>query len=575
MIVARSVLPSCMTRKIRLSVCFSIASICLAGALNGCNSADETLAEPTPVGGPPLMRRLTESQYRATIADIFSAEIPIAARFERGVRADGLLAIGTSEAGMSPFSIEQYDAAARSVASAVVSEQWRKQLVPCRPQSETVFDEGCATAFVEHYAPRLMRRTLSTQELQPYIELVRRGHRQLDNFYEGLKFALIGMMMSPEFLLRIENTEPDTEMPGLYQLDDFSRATRLSYFLTNSTPDSELLRAAAAGELKTREGLAGQVDRLIASPRFEDGVRAFFTDMLEFELFDDLAKDPVIYPAFNSQVAAEAQEQILLTITDQLIGRNADYRDLFITRDTYLTRDLGIVYRLPVATRKGWEKSEFPQDTGRAGIHTTIGFLALHSHPGRSSPTLRGKAIREVFLCQEVPDPPPNVNFSVVQEPTSTNMPTARDRLEEHRTQAACAGCHKIMDPLGLTLENFDGLGAYRTRENGAPIDSSGSLDGTEFNTAEGLAQALHDHPETPRCLVEKMYRFAVGRDTVWEERPYMDYLVKMFEAESYRVPELMRTIVLSRNFFAISGVRQYGGEFQNAGLNIPMEETP
>jgi hypothetical protein len=161
-------------------------------------------------------------------------------------------------------------------------------------------------------------------------------------------------------------------------------------------------------------------------------------------------------------------------------------------------------------------------------------------------------AAREIFLCQEVPDPPANVDFSVVQE-ADASMPTARDRLEAHRTQPACAGCHKITDPLGLTLENFDGLGTFRTHENGAPIDVSGDLDGFEFATPEGLAQALHDHPETPRCLVEKMYRFAVGRDTRIEERPYMDYLIASFAESGYRVPELMRGIALSRNFFAIA----------------------
>ncbi|NHO68575.1 DUF1585 domain-containing protein, partial [Aestuariicella hydrocarbonica] len=130
---------------------------------------------------------------------------------------------------------------------------------------------------------------------------------------------------------------------------------------------------------------------------------------------------------------------------------------------------------------------------------------------------------------------------------------TARERLQAHRTEPSCAGCHKIMDPLGLTLENFDGLGTYRTAENNAVIDASGSLDGIDFNDAQGLGQALHDHPETPRCLVEKMYRYAVGRDTVWDERYYMDYLIARFQADGYRVPELMRTIALSKNFFAIA----------------------
>jgi hypothetical protein len=529
----------------------AFAATLLLSALSGCGRGPND--EPEPVGGPAVMRRLTESQYRATIADIFGQDVSVKARFERGLRAEGLLAIGTGHAGMSPFSIEQYDAAAVGVAAEVLSEQRREKSVPCKPSGgPTHFDGPCAKQFVERYGPRLFRRPLRDEETTRFVAAARAGHERLNDFYSGLQIALVGMMMSPEFLLRIERTQESGD-GEVRELDAWSKATRLSYFLTNSTPDNELLRAAGEGELDSSKGLQRQVDRMLASPRFEQAVRAFFQDMLQFDRFADLAKDPVVYPAFNSTVAADAQEQTLRTITDLLIQQRGDYRDLFTTRRAFLTRSLGIIYRLPVPTRNGWETTEFPANANRAGIQSQIAFLSLNSHPGRSSATLRGKAIREVFLCQEVPDPPPNVNFAVVQDPSNASMPTARDRLEAHRTEPACAGCHKITDPLGLTLENFDGLGTWRTRENGGTIDASGSLDGADFNSADGLANALRDHPETPRCLVEKMYRFAVGRDTEMEERPYMDYLIKTFAGAGYRVPDLMRTIALSENFFAVS----------------------
>jgi len=326
----------------------------------------------------------------------------------------------------------------------------------------------------------------------------------------------------------------------------------LSFFLTNSTPDAELLRAAGAGELDNEAGLARQVDRLMASPRYASAVRAFFADMLEFDRFGDLAKDPVIYPAYNSTVSADAQEQTLRTLTNLLVTQAGDYRDIFTTRQTNLTRSLGAVYTIPVATRNGWESREYPATTGRAGILTDVSFLALHSHPGRSSSTLRGKAIRQIFMCQAVPDPPPNVDFSVVQDPSNTAMPTARDRLEAHRTQPTCAACHRLMDPLGLTLENFDGVGSFRTQENGATIDASGTLDGAEFNSAQGLGQALHDSPQTSRCLVQRMYSSGIGRGVGANDRPYLDFLNQSFAANGHRVPDLMRTIALSRSFYAI-----------------------
>jgi hypothetical protein len=522
----------------------------LLGLLSGCGQA---IREPDAVGGPPLMRRLTESQYRATIADIFGPEAPIAARFERGLREEGLIAIGTSESGMSPYSIEQYDAAAHSISAAVVSQSHRDASVPCKPGRVTPFDTSCARLFVAGYGLLLFRRPLTQAEVSRFVNAAQAGQERLADFYGGLQFALAGMMMSPEFLLRIERTRPDPDHTGERELDPWSKATRLSYFLTNSTPDRELLRAAAVGELDTARGLQRQVDRLIESRHFERGVRAFFEDMLQFDQFDDLSKDSLVYPAFNSNVTEDAKEQTLRTVTHLLIDEHEDYRNLFTTRETFLTRPLGIVYGVPVRTRHGWETTAFPQGGQRAGIQSHIAFLAMYAHPGRSSPTLRGKAIREVFLCEDVPDPPPKVNFAGIEDTANGRTPTARDRLLVHRSQASCAGCHKIMDPLGLTLENFDGIGMYRTSENGARIDASGSLDGVQFQTPEGLAQALHDHPETPRCLVEKMYRFAVGRDTTMEERSYMDYLTRSFAASGYRVPDLMRTIALSHNFYAVS----------------------
>jgi hypothetical protein len=511
-------------------------------------------------GGPPEMRRLTESQYRATVADIFAPDIPIVGRFEREQRVAGLIAIGTSEAGMSAFSIEQYDASAHGIAAAVVSKERRDKLLPCQPKAETDFDAACAQQVVEHYGPLLFRRPLTSLETKRFVATARTGHERLGNFYRGLALALAGMMVEPDFLFRIDRVEPDPKRPGQLRLDAYSRATRLSYFLTNSTPDRALLQAAKAGELDTQAGLARQVDRLIASAHFTGAVRAFFEDMLQFELFGDVAKDPIIYPVYNSVVAADAQEQTLRTVTDHLIARKGDYRDLFTTHNTFLTRALGRVYKLPVATRNGWESTEFPATSGRSGILTDVSFLALHSHPGRSSPTLRGKAIREIFMCQIVPDPPPNVDFSAVDlNSTNKAMPTARIRLAGHRTQPLCAGCHSLMDPLGLTLENFDGAGSFRTHENEAVIDASGSLEEGEFSGAQGLGQALHDNPRTSYCLVEKMYRSGVGRETTDEEQRYVDEFSKTFAANGHRVPDLMRAIAVSQIFYAVSVPRDKG----------------
>jgi hypothetical protein len=282
-------------------------------------------------------------------------------------------------------------------------------------------------------------------------------------------------------------------------------------------------------------------------------VKAFFWDMLHFDGFNDLFKDPAIYPAYTTDVAGDAQEQTLRTIVSHLVSERGDFRDLFTTRTTWLTRPLGIIYRLPVATRNGWEKAEYPAGSNRSGILTDISMLALHSHPGRSSPTLRGKSIREVFLCQKVPDPPGNVDFSAVQNATATPGSTARMRLDIHNESPACSGCHKLTDPMGFTLENFDGAGTFRATENGAVLDLSGSLDGVDFEGAPGLGQAMHDNPGVPLCLTDKLYRSAVGRELADGEEPFVEYLAGSFARQGYRVPDLMRTIALSRTFYAVN----------------------
>lgn len=546
----------------RVPIHWVLALVVLFASLQGCsNDSKELLLEPEVVGGPTLLRRITESQYRSSIATIFGPEVPVVARFERPLRAHGLIAVGTSEAGLSPFAMEQYDVAAQGVADFILAPENRINYLPCEPLEGSGVELECVSALIDKYGPLLFRRPLTYEQRERYLSIVESGTARLGDVYQGLRYALIGMMTAPEFLLRIERAVEDPERPFLRQLDSYSKAARLSFFLNNTTPDAQLLQAAANGELEDEQGLLKQVDRLLASPNFEFALREFFRDMLEFELFDDLAKDSEIYPAFNSEVAADAQEQTLRDIIRILITENGDYRRLFTLGETDMTRALGIIYRQPVARRDGWEQVPLSEDGSRIGIQSHVSFLALHAHPGRSSPTLRGEALRNIFLCQEVPDPPPDVNFSAIQEASNGAMSTARERLSAHNTEPACAGCHKVMDPLGLALENYDGLGAFRERENKALIDTTGFLDGVSYSDASGLARALETHPETPRCLVEKLYRFGVGRDTVWKERAYMDYLISMFEQAEYRVPALMRIIATSENFFAIKLLEQEGGD--------------
>jgi hypothetical protein len=196
--------------------------------------------------------------------------------------------------------------------------------------------------------------------------------------------------------------------------------------------------------------------------------------------------------------------------------------------------------------------------------------VALHSHPGRSSATLRGMAVRELLMCQKVPLPPGNVDFNVVQDTDNPEFKTARERLTAHRNEPMCAGCHKITDPIGLALENFDGLGQYRETENGAEIDSSGEIDGIPFENAAELGGALRQLPATVFCVVDNVYRYAVGRSLEPSEANFRKRLIDDFAENGYNFPYLLRRIALSPAFYRVDMADEADGEEQEAQFRFP-----
>jgi hypothetical protein len=526
----------------------AVATALLVG-LTGCGRR----AEPVSTGGAPEVRRLTEDEYRQTISDIFGPDIKVVGRIEPDVRVGGLIAIGASEATITRAGAEVYDTLARNVAAQFLDKAHQESTVPCRPASPTRPDADCAAKFFAKFGRLILRHPPDKETLAAFVKAAGGRAEITGNFYSGLEGALAGLLVDPEFLFRIESAEADPAHPGRVRLDAFSKASRLSFLLWDTTPDDMLLTAAEHGELDSQAGVQRQVDRLMASPRLETGIRAFFSDMLGFDGFAELDKSKDIYPRFSRTVAEDAREQTLRTIADHLVARRGDYRDLFTTRRTFMTRALGKVYRVPVTARQGWEPFEFPEDDFRAGLLTQVSFTALHAHPGRSSPTLHGRAIREILLCQHVPDPPANVNFAVVEDKNNPLYKTMRDRLTAHRTNPTCAGCHKIMDPIGLGLERLDGLGQYRADENGAPIDTSGELDGIAFKDAVGLGRALHDDPAAVSCLVNDIYRYASGHNPQPGEKQWMAWLERRFAEDGYRVPDLQRRIALSDAFYRVT----------------------
>ena len=491
------------------------------------------------------LRRLSEQEYRNSIADIFGKDIAVQGMFEPQVRMGGLVAASSAVLSMTQPGFESFSKMADSIAVQVTSQKLRGKLVSCAPKSPKEPDDACAADFFSHYGLMLFRRSLTADELKERVKLANAMTKSSGDFYAGLRFGLATLLQSPEFLFRREVAVPAGEV---YTLDAYSRANRLSYLMWDTTPDPELLHAAAVGELNTTAGLQTQVDRLLTSPRLETGMRAFFSDMLELDTFDTVSKDALIYPLWGSAMVSSAREETLRTTIDLALHQNGDMRDLMTTRKTFINRSLAAIYDVPFSFDGEWMPYEFPPDSGRSGVATQVSMLSMFSHPGRSSPTKRGVALMDIFLCEPTPTPPNNVDFSAVNDPKGPL--NFRQRLLAHATSPICASCHTHSDPIGLTLEGFDTIGERRLMEDGKPIDLSATIQKKTFADGAGLGKYLHDNPKYPACLARKLYAYGTGANSEDVDASNFKLANKAFVDSGYRLRALIKGLIESPEFF-------------------------
>jgi hypothetical protein len=493
------------------------------------------------------LRRLTESQYRNSISDIFGPGIAVQGKFEPDRRVGGLLAASGTTLSITPAGFEGYAKIADSIARQVVDEKNRAKLIACAPKSATAPDRRCAGQVIERYGRLLFRRPLTQDELKARLDAADRVTKLSGNFYTGIRYSLTTLLSAADFLFRAEMAVPKGND---YTLDGYSRAARLSYMLWDTTPDSELLDAASSGALDSDAGVKAQATRLMASPRLETGMRTFFSDFLELDTLGTITKDPTIYPKYSEEVAASAREETLRTTIDLVLKKGGDFRDILVTRKTFINRPLAWVYNVPYNLSGEWMPYEFREGDGRSGILTQASMLSMFSHPGRSSPTKRGVALLDIFLCEPTPAPPANVDFSIVNDTNNPNLRSVRDRLNAHATVPTCASCHTHSDPMGLTLEQFDSIGVRRLKDDGRDIDVSAVMSGKKFSGGAGLGQYLHDNPKVPACFVRKLYAYGVGANSEELEKSTVQPFVDGFVAGGYRLSPLLNAVVTSPQFF-------------------------
>ncbi|HSP68953.1 MAG TPA: DUF1592 domain-containing protein [Bryobacteraceae bacterium] len=427
----------------------------------------------------------------------------------------------------------------------------RRRIFVCKPSSAAQ-ETACARQIVTTIGRKAFRRPLSDQDTEILMGFYQRGRNEKD-FDGGIEMALRRILADPEFAFRRE-AEPATVAAGqAYRISDLELASRLSFFLWSSIPDDELLRLAGQNKLRDSAVLEQQVKRMLRDPRSQQLVSNFAGQWLSLRALQSQTPVPSEYPDFDD-VLRQAMRKETEMFVASVIQEDRPVTDLLDANYTFLNERLAEHYGIPNIYGSNFRRVELPPEFDmRRGLIGKGSFLTISSVPNRTSPVGRGKFTLQMFLGVEPPAPPPNVPDLPKQESAIRGglKPTMRQQMELHRKNEPCASCHKIMDPIGLVLENFDGIGQWRTLDDGSPINPSGQLvDGTKLNGVADLRAALVKYsPQFVRVVTEKLMIYGLGRGTEYYDMPLVRAIVRNAEKDKYRFSSLVVGVVKSAPF--------------------------
>jgi len=499
--------------------------------------------------GPYPLRRLNRDEYGATIRDLLNVHVNAA----HALPSDGAGGEGFDNAAetlfISPIHAEKYLAAAKEALEyAAKDPKSRAVFLIAEPGSDKSPDEA-ATKILTAFLPRAFRRPAREGEVDRYLGFFRGAQKRGENFNHSILFALEAVLISPNFLFRIEDPNSTTD-PRL--VNDYALASRLSYFLWGSMPDAPLLELAAAGKLNDPETLKAQVVRMLSNVKSRDFAERFVEQWLGTrELGRDIKPDQKLFPEYyDAEIQAAIRYEPVLFF-QEILTKNLSLLNLLDSKFTVVTNKLARFYglRLEGLTQQP-KHADLPEGSHRGGILSMAAVLAVSSYPQRTSPVLRGKWVLENILGTPPPAPPANV--PALKENEAGDVPlTLRERLEKHRANPACATCHDRIDPLGFALEDYDVLGRWKTGDSGKPIDSSGQLpDGTKIAGPEGLKKVLLERKDGfIRFFTSKMLGYALGRGLTPGDSCTVDQILAKVAADNYSSQTLVKEIVLSVPF--------------------------
>jgi mono/diheme cytochrome c family protein len=430
----------------------------------------------------------------------------------------------------------------------------RRRIFMCRPASRA--DESrCARQILSTLARRAYRRPVTEDDLQPLLTFFHDGRAaDAGTFESGIELAVRRILVSPSFLFRVERDPARLAPDTAYRVSDVELASRLSFFLWSSIPDDQLLDVAARGKLTDPVVLRQQVRRMLADPRSAALVKNFAGQWLYLRNVTSLPKDGAVFPDFEGSLRQAFQRETELFFESILRDEHASVLELLTANYTFLNQRLAEYYGIPDVYGHNFRRVSVADAVRGGGLLSQGSILMATSYPTRTSPVIRGKWIMSNILGVPPPDPPPNVpalQEAAVGQAVAVTL-SVRQRMEAHRADAACASCHKLMDPLGLALENFDAVGRWRTRnETGTPIDATGVLfDGSPVDGPASLRAALLKHPESiVRTVTEKLLTYALGRGVQYYDQPVIRKITKAAGDSNASLTSLITGIVSSVPF--------------------------
>lgn len=516
-----------------------------AGESGESGELDECDARPFDPGPAPL-RRLSARQYANTVRDLF----PGVALPEPTILVDPKVGGFEHDAAAqtpSALLIEQYQRAAVEITAAAMqqSEAW----LPC-PLDGGEDAAACGEALILELGPRAFRRPLDAATAQVYLDFFA-AQLEAEGFRVALELTVQAMLQAPQFIYFIEDVAADADPSARIQpLDDYSLATRLSYFVWNTMPDAELFAAAATGELRDDAGLTAQVERMLADPRARTATVEFFRQWFDFDRLDTIVPDPASYPSYTPALRDAMREELERFVAWLVHDERGGVDELLRSDRGFVDAELAALYGV-ASPSEPWQPVTLDASE-RAGILTRAGFLAARAHAVQPSPVKRGVFVLEHLLCAPPPPPPPNVDTSVPDNDPAQPK-TNRERYAAHTDEALCVACHADIDPIGFGFEHYDSLGAWRTHDGGWPVDASGTLtlDAVElaFDGVPQLAALLADSERVHACVVTHHLRWALARSPASADACSQAALEATFADGEGSLRELVVAIVLSDAF--------------------------